>query len=120
VRLLVGLLDDKKVQDYLAVFDTPQFQIMLTRAPGHRGADPEALAKQITMHYATLTCEANLMQAFERVGQGDTALGIVGGSLRMAALAREYFGLLDAEALTEAQATRALFEGGDYLAKLSS
>ncbi len=36
----------------------------------------------------------------------------------MAAAARERFGLLDPDALAEARATRALFDGVSYLAKL--
>ena len=45
-------------------------------------------------------------------------LVVVAGSLRMAAAARETFGLLSDDMLDEARATRAIFDGADYLAKL--
>ena len=42
------------------------------------------------------------------------------GSLRMAAAAREAYGLLTEDELAEARATRAIFEGEDYLARLDT
>lgn len=42
----------------------------------------------------------------------------ISGSLRMAAAAREWLGLLTPEAQQEAEATRAIFSGAGYLAKV--
>ena len=43
---------------------------------------------------------------------------VITGSLRMAALSRELLGILDPDEYEEAQTTRIIFEGTDYLTKL--
>jgi hypothetical protein len=58
----------------------------------------------------------------EALAQSETTpeeLIVVTGSLRMAAAAREAFGLLSADELEEARLTRAIFEGDEYQKKLS-
>ena len=117
-HLIVGMLRDKRAGDFLTVFDHPGIQIILTTAPGHRAADPHTLARQASLQQAKVEVIPDLDTALQqlRVPGEDTIL--VTGSLRLAAAAREVCGLLTAAELAEAQATRQIFEGADYLAKL--
>ena len=119
VQMVIGLLDDKNAAGYLKTFDSPRFHITLTRAPGHRGADPGSLVAQGIFRQAQVTVEPSLSAALAEVHEGSQNLFVVAGSLRMAAIARETYGLLDANELAEARATRAIFEGEGYLGKLS-
>lgn len=116
VRLIVGMLNDKNASAYLSMFDTPRFHIVLTQAPGHRAASPEAILARVQVHNATITIEQDLSKSV--TPNGTEALTAVAGSLRMAAFAREVYGLLSPEMLAEAQATRAIFEGERYLGRL--
>ncbi len=118
VRLVIGLLKDKIVGDYLAALDAPNYHIILTRATGHRGLEPEKLATQVTLTQAAVEVVPDLHEALGQLHISEEALFVVGGSLRMAAAAREVYGLLSPEALAEAQATRRIFEGADYLKKM--
>lgn len=118
VRLVIGLLNDKDAHAYLQVFDSPRYHLVLTRAPGHRAASPKDLYLKNPFRYAMVEIEPDLNRALDQAQTAAEALVVVAGSLRTAAIAREAYGLLSAEALEEARATRALFDGAGYLAKL--
>lgn len=118
VRIVVGLLQDKNINSYMALLDAPRFHLVMTQAPGHRGLPAQTLLEKTRLEHATFEIEPNLKQALGQAETATEALFVVAGSLRMAAAAREYFGLLSAEESTEAQITREIFEGDDYLAKL--
>lgn len=117
-RLLVGMLDDKDAQALLLPFDEARFTVMLTQAPGHRGAAALALRERARLRRARVIVEPNLNAALNSLLDAPEALPVVAGSLRMAAAAREAFGLLSADELEEARVTRSIFEGDDYLARL--
>lgn len=117
-RLVIGLLQDKSIAEYLSALDISRFHVVLTQAPGHRGLPAQALRERVRFEHAACEVEPDLKQALQQVHNANEALFVVAGSLRMAAAAREYYGLLTPEALAEAQATREIFEGDDYLAKL--
>jgi dihydrofolate synthase / folylpolyglutamate synthase len=120
VRMIAGMLQDKLAHDYLSSFDSPQFQIVLTRAPGHRANQPENLSQQASFQYAKVEIIPNLEDALEQAYTAPEEFIVVAGSLRMAAAARERYGLLNEAALAEALATRKIFEGQTYLARLAS
>lgn len=118
VRLIVGMLQDKSAHDYLAQFDTPRYEILLTRAPSQRAATLQYLMGQANLNKARLRITESFEAAFALALDETAPLVVIAGSLRLAAAAREAIGLLDSEALAEAQATRRIFEGEDYLARL--
>ena len=118
VQLVAGFLADKDAGAWLQVFDDPRYHITLTRAPGHRAAAPQQVLAQCRLQRAQLTLEPDLARALQTARESDTQLVIVSGSLRMAARARVLLGLLNAEALAEAQLTEEVFSGADYLARL--
>lgn len=118
VRIVVGMLNDKAVDDVLAVFDQPRFHIVLTQAPSHRALSPDALNQQAHLHQASVEIVPELADALAQVHTAPESLFVVTGSLRMAAAAREAFGLLSPHELEEARMTRAIFEGEDYLRRL--
>jgi dihydrofolate synthase / folylpolyglutamate synthase len=116
IQVIVGMLKDKPARDFLMAFDGPRFQITLTQAPGHRAAAPEDLAAGL--QHKQVKIVQDLWEALAQVYDNEADLFIVTGSLRMAAAAREFYGLLDADALEEARQTREIFDGEDYLSKL--
>jgi len=119
VRLIVGMLRDKSVRDFLTAFDLlPRDHLILTTAPGHRAFAPHELAAQADLKRASVEIVPDLNAAFAQIASAPESLMVVTGSLRMAAAAREAFGLLSPNELAEAQATRAIFDGEDYLCKL--
>lgn len=118
VRLVAGMLVDKNAAGYLSAFDQPRFRITLTQAAGHRAAAPEALRAAAALQRAAVDVQPNTVDALRAALAGPEALVVVGGSLRLAAAAREAFGLLPAELAAEARATRALFDGPGYLGKM--
>ncbi len=120
VRLIVGLLSDKDAAAYLEVFDLPNYHIVLTRPPSYRATEPDAILGQMQFRYASAQVVTRLNDAFEQVHTAEEKLVAVAGSLRMAAAAREAFGLLPAADLKEARATRLVFDSPAYLAKLST
>jgi len=120
VRVIAGMLQDKAAHDYLSAFDSPQFQIVLTRAPGHRANQPETLLKQAPFRHAKVEIIPNLDEALKQANTAPEELVVIAGSLRMAAAAREKYGLLSEAALAEAKATREIFEGQNYLARLDT
>lgn len=119
VRLIIGLLEDKDARAWLETFDSPRFNIVLTRAPGHRAAAPEMLLARYPFCYALVEIEPDLHRALEQAYSASESLVVVAGSLRTAAIARESYGLLPSAALEEARATRSLFDGTAYLSKLT-
>ena len=118
VQLVAGFLADKDAGAWLQVFDDPRYHITLTRAPGHRAAAPQQVLAQCRLQKAQLTLEPDLARALHSARETDAQLVVVSGSLRLAARARELLGLLDAEALAEAQLTERVFSGAGYLARL--
>jgi dihydrofolate synthase / folylpolyglutamate synthase len=118
VSLIVGMLRDKSADDFLGIFDAPRFRITLTTAPSHRAFSPDELARQINFHFPHVEVVPDINEAFAQVVSARESLVVITGSLRLAAAAREAFGLLSPDELAEAQATRAIFDGKDYLAKL--
>jgi dihydrofolate synthase/folylpolyglutamate synthase len=118
IRLIVGMLKDKSAHDFLAVFDLPNFRITLTTAPGHRAFAPDALVAQANLQSAAIEVVPDLKDALRQVETASESVVVVAGSLRMAAAAREFYGLLSPEELEEAWTTRAIFEGEDYLSRL--
>ncbi len=116
VRMIVGMFRDKAVRDYVTSFDEVRFHVVLTTAPGHRAFRPEALAAEAGLTAAKIEIVPDLADALQ--SGGTEALTVICGSLRLAGLAREMLGLLDNELLTEARATREIFEGVDYLRRL--
>jgi dihydrofolate synthase / folylpolyglutamate synthase len=118
VFLIIGMLRDKSVHEFMAVFDIHLFRITLTTAPGHRALPPHELAQQADMKYNAVELVPDLNTALAQVYSATESLIVITGSLRMAASARETFGLLKADELAESQATRAIFEGDDYLSRM--
>jgi dihydrofolate synthase/folylpolyglutamate synthase len=118
VRVVIGMLGDKAVHNVLEVFDEPRFHIVLTQAPSHRALSPAALNAQAHLQHASVEIVPQLAAALAQVHTTTESLFVVTGSLRMAAAARETFGLLSPEELDEARQTRAIFEGEDYLRRL--
>jgi dihydrofolate synthase/folylpolyglutamate synthase len=118
VHLVAGLLRDKSPVAVLAPFDEARFRITLTTAPGHRAIPAADLPALAGLEAAQAETEPDLERALASLLTDPAPVQVVMGSLRMAALAREYLGLLPPEALAEAQATRALLEGEGYLARL--
>ncbi len=120
VRLIVGMLQDKMVRKFLAVFDAPRFHIVLTQPPSQRALTPEELRQQTELRHAEIELVPDLQEALAMAYNPSEALTVVTGSLRMIAAARETYGLLSPDALAEARSTREIFEGPDYLARLST
>ena len=118
IHLIVGMLRDKAAVDFLAVFDAARFRILLTQTGSHRALAPQAMQEAAALKHATITLEPDLQAALRQAMRRATGLTVITGSLRTAALAREHLGLLTPEELSEAQRTRTLFEGVDYLSKL--
>lgn len=119
VRIIAAFLADKNAAAWLQAFDDPRFCIVLTRAPGHRAAEPQRLAATLRLRRAQLQVEPDFSAALRRARASDAQLLVVSGSLRLAARARIELGLLAAEELAEAEMTAQVFSGTDYLARLS-
>lgn len=118
IRLFVGMLRDKSAHDFLKVFDLPNFTITLTTAPGHRAFIAQDLAKLADLQHAAVEIVPDLHEALQQIHTSPETCIITAGSLRIAAAAREAIGLLTADELAESQATRAIFEGDDYLSRM--
>lgn len=116
--LVIGMLQDKQVRDYLASFDDPACRIILTRAPGHRGLEPDALAAAAQLRRARVQLHPDPSAALAELLAAPEHQRVVAGSLRLVALAREQFGLLSTEEQAEAALNRMIFEGEDYLHQL--
>jgi dihydrofolate synthase/folylpolyglutamate synthase len=119
VRFIVGMLRDKNVAAYLSTFDLSQFRFVYTQASGDRALTPEELLACYRHTQASVTLVPSLDEALAQAETAPEELIVVAGSLRMAAAAREAFGLLSAEDLEEARLTRAIFEGEAYQRKLN-
>lgn len=117
-HLLIGLLSDKNAAAYLQPFDQPNYHITLVAAPASRTAKPETLYAAVNWQHASVTVSESLQATLDSFCTFEHDIAVIAGSLRMAAAAREACGLLDADALEEASATRRLFDGADYLARL--
>lgn len=120
VRLVVGMFQDKSARDYLHVFDSPRFRVVLTTAPGHRASPPESLSSQAQFRYAQAESIPRLSDALHQAYTAPEELVVVAGSLRLAAAARETYGLLSASDIAEAALTRSIFDGSAYLARLDT
>lgn len=119
IRFIVGMFRDKNVAAYLSTFDLPQFHFVYTQAPGDRALTPDELLARYTPTQAAVTLVPTPDEAFAQIETAPEQVIIVAGSFRMAAAAREAFGLLTPEDLDESRRTRAIFEGDDYQRKLT-
>lgn len=108
-RVVVGMLADKDAAAYLAALDAPAFHLVLTHAPGQRAAAPDALAAAFSPTQARVEIIPDLTDALASIHDAAETVCAVAGSLRMAAAAREAFGLLAPADLEEAALTRAIF-----------
>ncbi len=118
VRMIVGMLRDKSAKAFLTSFDDSQFHITLTQPSNHRALSPQALQHSASLELAQITIQPDLKTGIDQALQASEQLIVITGSLRMAGLTRETLGLLDAAELEEAQLTRTIFEGADYLKRL--
>lgn len=118
VHLIIGMLRDKSAQEFLTVFDDPRFIVTLTQTSSHRSMTTDELIDAITLDYASVIIQPDLSTAISSALSTPAQLIVITGSLRMAALSRELLGILDPDEYEEAQATRIIFEGTDYLTKL--
>lgn len=118
VCLVIGMLRDKAAGDFLRVFDQPSVRVILTTAPADRALTAAALAAQADFQHTQLEQIDSLEAALRRAFESPVDVIAISGSLRMAAAAREWLGLLTPEAQQEAEATRAIFSGAGYLAKV--
>lgn len=118
IRLVTGFLADKDARAWLKVFDDPRFHITLTRAPGHRSADPQQIKSACQPGEAQIDVQPDFRNALRLARQSDAQLVVVSGSLRVAARARELLGLLSDAELAEARLTAQVFGGGAYLSRL--
>lgn len=116
VHLVAGMLADKDAVAYLRELDFGGVHLVCTTAPAERALPAERLAACVP-DPARAEIEPSFERALADALASDAALVVVAGSLRMAAAAREAFGLLDAVALEEARRTRALFAGDTYRAR---
>lgn len=116
-RIIVGMLRDKDVTGVLSAFDQPGWTIETVNLPGPRGCSAVELAAAASGKAAHVQAGTTLEVALDRARE---PLLLIIGSLRLAAAAREHLGLLDADLLAEARATRALFEGPSYDQRLSA
>ena len=114
VCVVVGMLADKDAAAYLRELDAPGVRFIATTAPADRALPAAQLAGTYALQHAPITVEPSFERALAAGMAAEAELTVVAGSLRMAAAAREAFGLLDAAALDEARRTRALFEGEGY------
>ncbi len=117
-RLIVGMLRDKDAAGYLSAFDLPHAELVYTRAPGERALTSAELLARYPPVNARYTLASSLDEALKLDGVPPGTLVVVAGSLRMAAAAREAYGLLTLEDAEEARLTRAIFEGSEYQSKL--
>ncbi len=117
-RLVVGMLKEKASAEYLRAFDHAGVQLILTEASGHRALPAAELAALADLQAAQVTVQPDLVAALDTLADAPESARAVAGSLRLAAAAREHYGLLSPDALTEAQRTRSLFEGDAYLKRL--
>ena len=118
VRLVAGFLADKKACAWLQVFDDPRFHITLTRAPGHRSADPQRVHAACPLDAARIDVQPDFEKALRLARRSEAQIVVVSGSLRLAAQARESLGLLSDEDLAEARLTAQVFGGVGYLSRL--
>lgn len=118
VRVIIGMLRDKAVHEFISVFDNPQFQIVLTQLPSHRAINAQDIYDTLPQHRAKVKVETDLQAALEQAQSATESMIVVTGSLRTAALSRELLGLLTENEREEALLTRNIFEGADYLSKL--
>jgi dihydrofolate synthase / folylpolyglutamate synthase len=114
--VLLGLLADKQVEAVLPLLDQPGWQWIVTTLPGERALAPAALLERYTPRQAQVQMIPVFAAAWKQLMQvpGD---GLVTGSLRLAALAREALGLLPEALRAEAVMTRQVFSGEGYRAR---
>lgn len=117
-RLIVGMLRDKDAAAYLAVFDSPGVEIVCTTAPGSRALAADELYAQYVPKTAKILRVPALNDALTLSNPHAQIITVIAGSFRMAAAAREAFGLLPLAELEESRLTRAIFEGTAYQDKL--
>lgn len=114
ITLIIGMLRDKRIFDTLSVLSDPRIHLIATAPPADRALTADALAEIAAPLFAQITVIADADQALAKVHATDADLVVIFGSFRLAAAAREAYGLLTPHQLEEANATRALFEGEGY------
>ncbi len=102
-RIVVGMLRDKQIAGSLAALDRAGFHLILTTAPGSRGLPAADLAA-----YPFRAASVEVVPALDAAL--DAQPNAVTGSLRMAAAARERYGMVSAALSAEAAQTRALID----------
>lgn len=102
-RIAVGMLRDKRTPELLMALDRAGFHLILTTAPGSRGLPAADLAAH-PFRAASVEVMPSLNAAL------DAHPDAVVGSLRMAAAARERYGMVSPEMSAEAARTRALID----------
>jgi dihydrofolate synthase/folylpolyglutamate synthase len=118
VRIIVGMLQDKAVQDFLTVFDVPRYHIVITQATGHRALSSATIRAQFQPRAAQVEIAADLNEALSQIHTMPECHLAVTGSLRMVAAAREAYGLVPPQLINEVRMTRTIFEGSEYLVRL--
>lgn len=118
--VIAGMLRDKAVGETLRPFDLPGYRLILTTAPGDRALPADELFERAALTQAEVEVIPALEKALGRAQTCPERTVIVTGSLRMAAAAREAYGLLTPDELEEARATRAIFEGAEYRRRLTA
>lgn len=118
VRIIVGMLQDKAVRDFLNVFDVPRYRIVITQATGHRALSSATIRAQFQPHAAQIEMAVDLNEALSQIHTMPESCLVVTGSLRMVAAAREAYGLVPAPLIPEVRMTRTIFEGSEYLVRL--
>ncbi|MEZ4669007.1 MAG: hypothetical protein R3E39_13960 [Anaerolineae bacterium] len=120
ILIVVGMLRDKYAAGFLTTFDVPNYQLVLTQSSSQRATPVKDLQKAIKLKHAHVQTEPDLNQALQYSVKSDMRHIVITGSLRIAAAAREFLGLLDTDLLAEARATRDIFEGDEYVKRLKS
>lgn len=118
VDVMIGMLRDKQAAAYLSEVDKPGWHWTLATLPAARALTAVQLAEVYSPIHATVRQTDDLGLAFSDLRARGSCLSVICGSFRLAALAREFFGLIDVTMVEEARRTRILFEGDSYLRKL--
>jgi folylpolyglutamate synthase/dihydropteroate synthase len=117
-RIVVGMLREKLAADTLQRFDVPHFTLVATTVPSNRAMPAHDLAAAFSPSHAQIEVIEDYALALAQVDSANEDVFAVFGSFRLAAAAREAFGLLSEAELEEAGATRDLFEGEGYQGRI--
>ncbi|MCB9450350.1 MAG: hypothetical protein H6672_02865 [Anaerolineaceae bacterium] len=118
VCIIIGMLQDKAVREFLDVFDVARYRIVITQATGHRALSSATIRAQFQPHAAQVEVAGDLNEAMQQIHTMPEHFLVVTGSLRLVSAAREAYGLVSPRLIPEARMTRTIFEGSDYLVRL--